>query len=114
LLPDHLHAIWRLPENDLDYSRRWSIIKRRFTQRFRFESSLQAPFWQERFWAHRVNDENDYVRHMDYIHYNTVKHGLVDSVQDWLWSSFHRAVKSGLYLPDWGRDVDFALDIGNE
>jgi putative transposase len=114
LLPDHLHAVWQLPEDDLNYSRRWSIIKRRFTQQYPSHCTLQPPYWQKRFWAHRVDDENDYARHMDYTHYNPVKHGLVDTASKWPWSSFHRTVAQELYPADWGFGIELPPDIGNE
>jgi len=114
LLPDHLHCIWSLPEGDADYARRWSEIKRIFTKGYliqvgpggeRNESRLQrreAAIWQRRFWEHTIRDEQDLNRHLDYIHYNPLKHGLVKRVSEWPWSSFHRYVKMGFYTEGWG------------
>jgi putative transposase len=101
LLPDHLHCVWTLPETDRNYSRRWSIIKRRFTQRFRHYGGHGPPYWQNRFWAHRIDDERDYRNHVDYVHLNPVKHALVSTAADWPWTTFHRYVASGVYPPDW-------------
>jgi putative transposase len=115
LLPDHLHTLWRLPDGDQNYSLRWREIKRIFTQNYlesigpgepRSASRVkrgEAAIWQRRFWEHTLRDEEDLNRHMDYIHYNPVKHGLVGRVGDWPWSSFSRYVQSGRYEPDWGQ-----------
>jgi len=114
LLPDHLHTMWALPDKDRDFSGRWSCIKRSFTQQFRqrggVEGRLNASrvarreggFWQRRFWEHLVRDIDDFRRHMDYIHYNPVKHGHVLKPADWPWSTFHHYVGKGFYHPDWG------------
>ncbi|HLD13727.1 MAG TPA: transposase [Burkholderiales bacterium] len=111
LLPDHLHCLWTLPENDADYAVRWNIIKRGVSQQTR--DLLTAPLtrsrqqrgelglWQRRFWEHRIRDERDFEKHVDYIHWNPVKHGYVKRVKDWPYSSFHRFVDRGLYPPDW-------------
>jgi len=108
LLPDHMHCIWTLPERDADFSKRWGLIKARFTKNIR-RSSLQLPktIWQNRFWEHQVRDDLDFEKHVDYIHYNPVKHGLVSSVRDWPFSTFHRFVRSGIYEINWGAEVNF-------
>jgi putative transposase len=115
LLFEHLHCIWKLPENDADYSKRWSSIKGHFSRTYlslsgqhRQPSSSRARkgevcIWQRRFWEHQIRDENDLQRHVDYIHYNPVKHGLVHCVEDWPWSTYHKYVKEGFY----GRVNDF-------
>lgn len=114
LLPDHLHCIWTLPEADKDYSRRWSFIKRKFTQSLRSIQNVTPPFWQKRFWAQAILDDHDFEDHMNYIHYNPVRHGYVKSPNEWVWTSFHRLVKSGMYPSDWGSDVEIAGTIGRE
>jgi putative transposase len=112
LLPDHLHCIWDLPECDLNYSRRWAIIKRKFTQAF---AERERPtFWQNRFWAHLVTDEKDYENQMNYIHYNPVKHGLIERAVDWPWTSLHRLIKEGRYLANWGESVEIPEGVGRE
>jgi putative transposase len=91
VLPDHLHAIWTLPTGDANYSRRWQTLKTRFSRGLpktepRSESRLskgERGIWQRRFWEHLIRDENDWRHHMDYIHYNPVKHGHVEKVLDW-------------------------------
>jgi putative transposase len=119
LLPDHLHAIWTLPDGDRDYSKRWGLIKAKFSQEgkafFDREPTVnlsrvkrrESTIWQRRFWDHAIRDDADYAKHVDYIHYNPVKHGLVQSVMDWPHSSFHRFVKAGLYPENWGEAVSF-------
>jgi putative transposase len=114
VLPDHIHTLLTLPENDTNYSLRIREIKRLFTIQYlavfgefyqRNTSRThkkEATVWQRRFWEHTIRDEQDYENHFDYIHYNPVKHGLVNNVADWSWSSFHRYVKAGVYAPDWG------------
>lgn len=123
LLPDHIHCIWTLPEEDEDYSRRWKEIKRLFTKgyleeigpgEYRNESRKkrgEAAIWQRRFWEHAIRDESDLSRHIDYIHFNPVKHGLVQAPRDWAWSSFHRYVKMGYYDPDWGDMPEEAREL---
>ena len=113
-LPDHLHCIWEMPTNDADYSMRWSQIKRLTTQAcpqyhlpidelsYSRVKRNERGIWQRRFYEHEIKDEADFVRHMDYLHYNPVKHGLVERVINWQYSSFHRYVKQGFYLADWG------------
>jgi putative transposase len=112
LLPDHLHCIWDLPESDLNYSRRWAIIKRKFTQAF--VDRGRPPFWQNRFWAHLITDKKDYENHMNYIHYNPVKHGLVERAVDWPWTSLHRLIEEGKYPAHWGEGIEIPEEIGQE
>jgi putative transposase len=114
LLPDHIHVLITLPEDDLDYSLRIREIKRLFTAEYlstvgeimpRNRSHMdkkEATIWQRRFWEHTIKDEQDYQNHFDYFHYNPVKHGLVKDVSLWAWSSFHRYVSLGVYDPGWG------------
>ena len=109
VLPDHLHAVWQLPTGDGDFSARWQRIKAQFSKALpasenRSESKRrkrEKGIWQRRFWEHLVRDENDLRRHVDYIHYNPVKHGLVRRVGDWPYSSFHRYVRRGELAADW-------------
>jgi putative transposase len=121
VLPDHLHALWTLPEGDWDFSTRWQLIKSTFSRSLapgeRVSASRAAKgergVWQRRFWEHTVRDESDLVRHIDYIHINPVKHGLVTRVRDWPYSSFHRMVKLGVLPEDWAGDVsDQAENFG--
>ncbi len=111
ILPDHLHTIWRLPDDDRDYSTRWSRIKRYLStgcvgagqaQSESRQNKREKPVWQRRFWEHTLRDENDWQRHMDYIHYNPVKHGHARSPGEWPHSSFKRCVQRGWYPANWG------------
>lgn len=113
ILPNHLHAIWSLPENDTDFAMRWSLIKSGFSRGLpalasRSQSKLgkrEKGIWQRRYWEHAIRDDSDMERHIDYIHYNPVKHGLVARVRDWPHSSFHRYVAEGVLPADWGGDI---------
>ncbi|MDZ7754721.1 MAG: transposase [Gammaproteobacteria bacterium] len=104
VLPDHIHALWHLPEGDGDFSERWRLIKHYFTANIRAANPAlcATPIWQRRFWEHAIRDESDWRNHLDYIHYNPVHHGYVRSPADWPYGSFHRAVEAGWYAPDWG------------
>ncbi len=119
ILPDHIHTIWILPENDQNYSVRWKEIKFQFTKRYLSEIGPgedrnpsrqkrgEAAIWQRRFWEHNILDDDDLARHIDYIHFNPVKHGLVTQPDEWRWSSFPGFVDDGYYGSEWsftGRD----------
>jgi putative transposase len=112
VLPDHLHIVMTLPSEDADFSSRLSLIKRRFTTGVgkmgvtipRHRNGEHA-LWQRRFWEHTIRDDNDFERHVDYIHFNPVKHGIVSRVRDWPHPSFHRYVRSGLLPEDWAGDL---------
>ncbi len=113
LLPDHLHTVWKMPENDDDFSIRWSMIKRRFTRQWltqhqpkvqgtpRMQRKREPGVWQRRFWEHLIRDQDDMANHTDYIHYNPIKHGLVACPHHWPYSTFHRWGKEGAYRMDW-------------
>ncbi|RIK76466.1 MAG: transposase [Planctomycetota bacterium] len=123
LLPDHLHAIWSLPGGDADYSSRWADIKAAFTQRWLRlggnERSVTQPqrrdgrrgVWQRRFFEHTIRDEDDFQTHLDYIHFNPVKHGLAASAKEWPYSTFHRYVEMGVYDAAWGRGAGPKIDV---
>jgi REP-associated tyrosine transposase len=110
VLPDHLHCLWTLPPADADFSTRWKRIKALFSAGVprtepRSASRIakgERGVWQRRFWEHTVRDDEDWRRHVDYIHYNPVKHGYAARVADWPYSSFHRYVRVGAYPRDWG------------
>jgi putative transposase len=112
-LPDHLHALWALPDGDADFSTRWSLIKSAFSRGFdptqsRSSSKVakrEKGIWQRRYWEHAIRDDADLERHVDYIHFNPVKHGYATRVSDWPHSSFHRYVEGGLLAADWGGDM---------
>ena len=119
VLPEHLHAVWRLPEGDSDYSKRWMLVKSGFsralpkTEHIRMTriKKRERGIWQRRYWEHMIRDELDWERHVNYIHYNPVKHGWVEHVIDWPYSSFHRYVRMGWLPPDWGGGYK-VVDVG--
>jgi putative transposase len=104
ILPDHLHCIWRLPEGDSDFSGRWREIKKAASRAIdpHSDAGNERKVWQRRFWEHAIRDEADWRRHMDYIHYNPVRHRYVSRPGDWPWSSFARCVARGWYDAAWG------------
>jgi putative transposase len=114
LLHDHLHIIWTLPAGDSDYPQRWQAIKAKFTSEWLarggretqvtdgYSQQRRRGVWQPRFIEHTIRDEDDLRNHVDYIHYNPVKHGYARSPRDWPWSSFYKYVLAGDYSPDWG------------
>jgi putative transposase len=126
LLPDHIHAVWTLPPGDPNFSVRWRQIKEAFTRHFTNGGGSEAAttasrvrhreraVWQRRFWEHTCRDEDDLKRCVDYLHWNPVKHGLVQAVADYPWSTFHKFVREGEYDPGWGRDVSFPGLISSE
>jgi putative transposase len=61
----------------------------------------ERGIWQRRYWEHTLRDEDDFAQHVDYIHFNPVKHGHVERVRAWPFSSFHRMVRLGLYPATW-------------
>ena len=123
VMPDHLHAIWTLPEDDADFSLRWMLIKRRFTRQLLCRRLLdpassaarrgtERSLWQRRFWEHQIRNEDDFARHVEYIHFNPVKHGFVAQARDWPYSSFHRFVRQGVVPADWGLRADVPGPFG--
>lgn len=119
VLPDHLHCVWTLPEGDADYSTRWGLIKAGFSRTLHHGERRSASrikrgergIWQRRFWEHRIRDEEDYARHVDYIHWNPVKHGYVQQAAEWPFSSFHRHVERGVYPVDWGGEKATGMEL---
>ena len=118
VLPDHMHCVWSLPEGDADYSSRMGKIKSNFTRRvagrfhdpnlltFSKKKKRESTIWQRRFWEHEIRDQIDFEKHIDYVHYNPVKHGLVKNIADWPYSTFHRYVQNGVYPKDWSGIVE--------
>ena len=120
VLPEHMHCLWTLPPSDMAFADRWKAIKFAFSKRLSNGESRTYPqhargergIWQRRYWEHLIRDNLDYQRHFDYIHFNPVKHGHVQSVRDWPYSSFHRAVRDGIYPVDWAGNA-LENDAGN-
>jgi putative transposase len=113
LMPDHLHCLWTLPPGDADFASRWSLVKREVSltcgDEYRREEWLtpskrkhrESTIWQRRYWEHRIRSDDDYARHVDYIHFNPVKHGLSRSPGEWPYSTFHRFVNEDIYPENW-------------
>jgi len=125
VLPDHLHCIWTLPDDDTDYSTRWRLIKTWFTKHCDEKYKLipnkarvnknQQAIWQHRYWEHCLKDETDFNHHVDYIHYNPVKHQYVKRPSEWKYSSIHRYINAGVLPYDWGgSDIIIPDDVGGE
>ena len=120
IMPDHLHALWKMPAGDDDYSSRWRAIKSGFVRSLAKTGHVvdrnqrgEADIWQRRFWEHAIRDEDDLYRHIDYIHFNPVRHGQVSRVIDWPCSSFHRYVMQGVLPSDWaGTTEQFSGGFG--
>jgi putative transposase len=110
ILPEHLHTIWSLPRGDNDFSTRWRLIKSHFSRGIERredrsksrEKQSERGIWQRRFWEHTIRDDEDYIAHVDYIHYNPVKHGYVARPIDWPHSSLHQYVEDGILPATWG------------
>ena len=122
VLPDHLHCIWTLPAGDCDYPGRWRAIKKIFVKSLPVDeprSLLMAArgergIWQRRYWEHTIRGDDDYAAHMDYTHFNPVKHGYAAQPAEWPFSSFRRCVERGLYPPDWASDSKNAPQAAGE
>ncbi|MNR33602.1 hypothetical protein D3C85_1512870 [compost metagenome] len=122
LLPNHLHLLMALPEGDADYSSRIRMLKSAFVVSLRAQpgtsitlnASGEANVWQRRFWEHLIRDEWDFAAHVDYIHINPLKHGLVERVRDWPHSSFHRHVRRGLIPIDWAGGIEQGVGHAGE
>lgn len=117
ILPDHLHAVWRLPSDDPDFSTRWRKIKHFFSigqpsglKRDSLVRRREKGVWQRRFWEHVIRDEEDWRRHIDYVHYNPVKHGYVLSPDEWPHSSFDKALRKRWYPEGWGTAVPAVVE----
>jgi putative transposase len=112
-----MHCVIELPQEDLDFATRLRLIKINFSKvlpntEYRSQVSLkrgERGVWQRRYWEHLIRDEADYIVHIDYVHINPAKHGLVKQLKDWPYSTFHKMVKLGIYPVDWGGNVDNEL-----
>ena len=109
VLPEHLHCVIELPAGDADFATRWRLIKMEFSKALPCTEHIsevrtrrgERGIWQRRYWEHLIRDERDFQAHMNYVHINPLKHGLVKSVADWPYSTFHRMVAEEVYPPDW-------------
>ncbi|MDB5799214.1 MAG: transposase [Rhodocyclales bacterium] len=119
VLPEHLHCILELPEGNADFALRWRLIKMSFSKSIFQDEPRNASrikrgergIWQRRYWEHLIRDEDDYRAHMDYVHINPLKHGLVKRVGDWPYSTFHRLVREGIYPADWAGGFEENIEV---
>lgn len=119
-LPDHLHAVWTLPQGDSDYPLRWRLLKTWFSRQVSHGEHRSASridkhergLWQRRYWERLIRDEADLRSHIDYVHFNPVKHGHALRAADWPYSTLHRYVTSGVLPPDWGVGMGAHADFG--
>lgn len=118
VLPEHLHCVIELPPDDADFATRWRLIKMGFSKAIPRTEPLsqvranrgERGIWQRRYWEHLIRDEADFQAHMDYVHINPVKHGLVNRVADWPHSTFHRLVAQGIYPVDWAGGSEASIN----
>ena len=117
VLPDHMHCVVEMPAGDVDFALRWRLIKMGFSKALPRTERLsrvraargERGIWQRRYWEHLIRDDSDMQAHMDYVHFNPVKHGLSVCVADWPYSTFHKMVAQGIYPPDWGGGAESDL-----
>jgi len=120
ILPDHLHTLWTLPLGDFDYAQRWKKIKAAFSRRMSKNEPRSASrtnkgergIWQRRYWEHTIRNDEDFKAHVDYIHFNPVKHGHVATACAWPHSTFAQFVAHGLYPLEWGGGSDSDREFG--
>ena len=116
VLPDHLHCVIELPAGDSDFALRWQLIRMGFSKGIPNTERRSAVrlrrgergIWQRRYWEHLIRDARDFQAHVDYVHINPVKHGWVQRVTDWPFSTFHRLVERGVYPEDWAGSTNVA------
>jgi putative transposase len=120
VLPEHMHAIWTLPDGDGDFSGRWALIKSGFSRALARKEAIspsrtarrERGIWQRRYWEHLIRNEIDLQRHVDYVHINPVKHGYVKRAADWPHSSIHRHIERGWLAEDWACEPDAIGSVG--
>ena len=120
VLPDHMHCLWTLPPGDADFPLRWRMIKAGFSRVVPHPQDRRASLVRKReagigsagYWEHTIRDDQDYARHMDYIHFNPVKHGYAGHPADWPFSSFRQCVRVGLYPANWAVGTGELADAG--
>ena len=117
VLPEHFHAIITLPEEDSNYAIRWSLIKSAFSKKIPVIEKInqsrmkkrERGIWQRPYWEHLIRDESDFKSHLDYIHFNPVKHGYVMKPSDWPYSTIHRYIEKRIIDENWGHSDHNAL-----
>jgi putative transposase len=104
IMPDHFHWLIKTENDDGNFSNILHSLKRNFTRNYKKSHGISTPLklWQSRFWDHVIRSEDDLENHVNYIHWNPVKHGYVKKPEDWLYSTFSHWLKLGFYGPEWG------------
>ncbi len=118
ILPEHLHCILTLPDGDADYKTRWFLIKSGFSRSIptgerRSKNRIarkERGIWQRRYWEHVIRNDLDLEQHINYIHWNPVKHNWVKQVKDWPYSSFHNYVQQGIYPINWACKTEIKIN----
>ena len=116
VLPDHIHVVLK-PQNIIDYPKIITSVKYHFSKNMTLVVGQECPtygylnkrekgIFQRRYYEHTILTEEELNNHINYIHFNPVKHGLVKAVKDWQYSSFHKFVEQGLYEQNWGSETD--------
>jgi putative transposase len=102
ILPDHFHLL--LKQIDYTFSAIMLSFKKRLTDNFKKLNAITSNynFWQGRFWDHIIRNDEDFKKHLDYIHYNPVKHGYVSKPEDWEYSIYRKWLERGAYTIGWG------------
>lgn len=125
LLPDHFHCIWALPDQDSNFQLRIRLLKSYLTRscsNFLHVDSLstvsrrkrkESTVWQRRYWEHQIRSDRDFKHHMDYIHYNPVKHGLCHSPIEWPYSTVHSLTRRGIYPEAWALDPENKINANH-
>lgn len=111
IMPDHVHLMM-FTEAPITFSTVMQSIKTTYTKNYKAAQGIAQPLslWQSRFWDHVIRDEDDLARHIDYIHYNPVKHALTLAPGDWPYSTFTYWLERGFYTADWGRQEPTSIE----
>ena len=112
ILPEHLHILITLPRDDNNYAKRIMLIKTSFSRQLPKEENISKSrkskrkrgIWQRRYWEHQIRNDEDYENHINYIHYNPVKHGYVNNANEWQYSTIHQYIKQGVITQNWGSE----------
>jgi len=104
VLPDHFHWLMKVDQSSGNFSKVMHSIKRNFTQNYKQAHNVQKSIsiWQRGFWDHVIRDERDLEIHLDYIHWNPIKHGCVNKPSNWPYSTYRDWEGMGIYDLGWG------------
>jgi len=114
VLPNHIHVILN-PDNIIEYPKIITSIKYYFSKNYNvgvetptygYINKGEKGIFQRRYFEHTICSQDELNNHINYIHYNPVKHEYVQYVKDWEYSSFHKFVENNLYDINWGSSTD--------